>query len=90
MDALARQLGEWLKRDSCHTLFNSQLLRAFPDDGTEPESRNESIKEFAYEHGWSVTVFPAGCTFTKSEQGRPESALPTAPASDVHGNAIRG
>ncbi len=67
MDALAREIGEWLTLVPSYTLFNSQLLRAFPDDKTVPLSRGERIAKFAHEYGWHVGISDIGCTFMKAE-----------------------
>jgi hypothetical protein len=68
MDELADEIGEWLSRMPSYTLFGNPLREAFPDDETDPESRDRRITEFARRHGWRVVIFDIGCTFAKAAE----------------------
>jgi hypothetical protein len=60
MKALAENISERLLQKKFCTVFEPEISRVCPLKGKEVQRRNEAIKAFAQEHGWSATIWDPG------------------------------
>lgn len=60
MDILAKQIAERLDKKSSCIVFENHISRSFPNPGNEDRAREDAIRKFAAEHGWSVKIIDPG------------------------------